>query len=116
MKEQWKKLLRNVAKENRTDKMKLQLRKIGSAFLTHHEVIAQEAVYRTLSMPMKQLSRTVVFVDTNPKSNRIGVLKDLNAISLLDDDDTNVLRNEKRGLQLVFHVSTLQSITQPLFN
>ena len=27
-----------------------------------------------------------------------------------------VLRNEKRGLQLVFHVSTLQNITQPLFN
>ena len=27
-----------------------------------------------------------------------------------------VLRTEKRGLQLVFHASTLQSITQPLFN
>ena len=43
-------------------------------------------------MPMKQLSRTVVFVDTNPKTNRIGVLKDLNAISQLDDDDTNVFQ------------------------
>ena len=38
-------LLRNVAKKNRTDEMKLQLRKVGSAFLTHHEVSAQEAVY-----------------------------------------------------------------------
>ena len=41
---------------------------------------------------MKQLSRTVVFVDTNPKSNRIGVLKDSNAISQLDDDDINVFQ------------------------
>ena len=85
-------LLRNVAKENRTDEMKLQLRKVGSAFLTHCEVSAQEAVYRILSMPMKQLSRTVVFVDTNPKTNIIGILKDLNAISQLDDGDTNVFQ------------------------
>ena len=52
-----------------------QLRKIGSAFLTHREVSAQEAVYRLLSMPMKQLSRSVMFVDTNPKNERIAVLK-----------------------------------------
>ena len=64
-------LLRNVANENRTDEMKLQLRKVGSAFLNHTEVSAQEAVYRILSIPMKQLSRTVVFVDTSPKNNRI---------------------------------------------
>ena len=41
---------------------------------------------------MKQLSRTVVFFDTNPKKSRIGVLKDLNTISQLDDDDTNVFQ------------------------
>ena len=73
-------LLRNVVNENRTDELKIQLRKVGSAFLNHREVSAQEAVYRILSMPMKQLSRSVVFVDTNPKSNRIGVLKDMNSI------------------------------------
>ena len=70
--------------------MKLQLRKVGSAFLIHCEVSTQEAVYRILSMPMKQLSINLVFVNTNPKSNRIGVLKDLNAISQLGDDDINV--------------------------
>ena len=32
-------------------------------------------VYRLLSMPMKQLSRSVMFVDTNPKNERIAVLK-----------------------------------------
>ena len=41
---------------------------------------------------MKQLSRTVVFVDTNAKINRIGVLKDLNTISNLEDNDDNVFQ------------------------
>ena len=40
----------------------------------------------------KQLSRSVVFVDTNSKCNRIGVLKDLNSLSQLDDDDQNVFQ------------------------
>ncbi len=46
-------LLRNVVNENRTDELKLQLRKVGSAFLNHREVSAQEAVYRILSIPMR---------------------------------------------------------------
>ena len=58
-------LLKRVAAEARTDELKTQLRKVGSAFLTHREVSAQEAVYRILSLPM---SRSVVFVDTNPKN------------------------------------------------
>ena len=67
-------LLKRVASEARTDELKQQLRKVGSTFLTHREVSAQEAVYRILSLPMKQLSRSVVFVDTNTKSERIAVL------------------------------------------
>ena len=55
-------LLKRVAAEARTDELKSQL-KVGSAFLTHREVSAQ-AVYRILSLPMKQLSRSVVFVNT----------------------------------------------------
>ena len=47
---------------------------------------AQEVVYRILSLPMKQLSRSVVFLDTNPKNT---VLK---ALSQLADDDTNVFQ------------------------
>ena len=71
-------LLKHVAAEARTEELKMQMRKVGSVFLTHREVSAQEAVYRILSLPMKQLSRSVVFVDTNPKHERIA------------DDDTNV--------------------------
>jgi hypothetical protein len=84
------KLLRNVHNENRADEMKIQLRKVGSAFLNHREVSAQEAVNCILSTPMKQLSRSTVFVDTNPKNTRFGELKDVKTISKLDDYDTTV--------------------------
>ena len=66
-------LLKQVAAEARTEELKMQMHKVGSAFLTHREVSAQEAVYRILSLPMKQLSRSVVYVDTNPKCERIAV-------------------------------------------
>ena len=85
-------LLKRVATEARTDELKIQLRKVGSAFLTHRELSAQEAVYRLLSIPMKQLSRSVVFVDTNPKNERIAVLKSNESLSQLDDSDTNVFQ------------------------
>ena len=44
------------------------------------------------SLPMKQLSRSVVFVDTNPKHERIAVLKTNDSLSQLDDDNTNVFQ------------------------
>ena len=85
-------LLKQVAAEVRTSELKTQLRKIGSAFLNHREVSAQECVYRMLSMPMKQLSRSVVFVDTNAKKDRIAVLKSTDMLKQLDDEDTNVFQ------------------------
>ena len=85
-------LLKQVADEVRTDELRTQLRKIGSAFLDHREVSAQEAVYRLLSLPMKQLSRAVVFVDTNVKKDRIAVLKGRDAIDQLDGEDSDVFQ------------------------
>ena len=64
-------LLKRVVSEARTDELKSQLRKVGSAFLTNREVSAQEAVYRILSIPMKQFSRSVVYVDTNTNNEII---------------------------------------------
>ena len=85
-------LLKQVAAEVRTDELRAQLHKIGSAFLDHREVSAQEAAYRVLSMPMKQLSRSVVFVDTNAKKERIAVLKSNDMLKQLDGDDPNVFQ------------------------
>ena len=39
---------------------------------------------------MTQLSRSVVFVDTNPSHERVGVLKSFKEISELDGDDQNI--------------------------
>ena len=85
-------LLRCVATKARTEELKAQMRKVGSGFLTHREVSAQEAMYRILSLPMKQLGRSVVFVDTNTKNEKIAVLKDSATLGELDDDDTNVFQ------------------------
>ena len=42
-------LLKRVASETRTEELKQQMRKVGSAFLTRREVSAQEAVYTLLA-------------------------------------------------------------------
>ncbi len=83
-------LLKRVAVEARTEELKTQMKKVGSAFLTHREVSAQEAAYRILPLPMKRFTRTVVFVDNNLKKDRIGVLKPSHVIEGLDDEDSNV--------------------------
>ena len=85
-------LLKQVAAETRTDELKTQLKKVSSAFLSHREVSTQEAVYRIRSLLMKQLSRSVEFVNTNPKNERIAVLKNNDSLSELNDDDTNVFQ------------------------
>ena len=85
-------LLKNVSNEVRTEELNTQLRRVGTTFLNHREVSAQEAVYRMLSMPIKQLSRSVIFVNTNPKNERIAVLKSSDDLNKLDDDDTNVFQ------------------------
>ena len=81
-------LLKRVANETTND-LKAQIKKVGSAFLTHREVSAQEAAYRILSIPLKQLTRQVVFVDTNPKNERVAVLKGHDILKHLEDDDPN---------------------------
>ena len=78
-------LLKHVAHENRSEELVKQLRKVGSAFLTHRELSAQEAAYRLLSLPMRQLSRAVVFINTNKKEEMIAVVKPISDLGKLDD-------------------------------
>ena len=67
-------LLKQVGNESRTEDITEQLRRLGSTFLHNGEVSAQEAAYRLLSIPMKQLSRSVDFLNTNTSDQRIGLL------------------------------------------
>ena len=64
-----------MSKECDGEQIGTQLRHLGSVFLKHREVSAQEAVYRILSLPLKQLSRKVVFINTASKEERVSLLK-----------------------------------------
>ncbi|XP_052678330.1 uncharacterized protein LOC128159314 [Crassostrea angulata] len=47
------------------------LKKIGSAYLKHREVSAQEAVYRVCNLKMKECSRKVVFIPVGENPTRL---------------------------------------------
>ena len=47
-------LLLKVSKESGAEEVKTQMAKLGSTFLNHREVSAQEAAYRLLSLPLKR--------------------------------------------------------------
>ena len=85
-------LLKQVGNESRTEDITEQLRLLGSAFLYNQEVSAQEAVYRLLSIPMKQLSRSFVFLNTNAFDQRIGLLKPLQCLEAMDDNNENIFQ------------------------
>ena len=85
-------LLKQACKEHADKDVKTMLRKVGSTFLNHREISAQEATYRILSMPMKKLSRSVVFVNTDPRNERIAVLKTKDQLENKHKDDEDIFQ------------------------
>ena len=83
-------LLKNVCRECRGEDIRVQLRRIQSVFLNHRELSAQEAAYRILSLPLKQLSRTVVFINTSPKQDRVTMLKPTRQLNQMEDESENI--------------------------
>ncbi|XP_061175927.1 uncharacterized protein LOC133184868 [Saccostrea echinata] len=94
------------------------MKKIGSAYLHHREVSAQEAVYRVCNLKMKECSRKVVFVPVgdNPVrlSKPLSVLKkkaskDAEITDVEEDDEdevwmTNIIeRYLNRPDKSIFH-------------
>ena len=77
--------LKQVSKECGSEKIRTQLRHLGSVFLNYREVSAQEAVYRILSLPL-QMSRKVIFINAAAKGDRVSLLKLINQIQDMDDD------------------------------
>jgi len=53
--------------------VKEQLKQVGAAYMTHREVSAQEAVYRSLSMPLKHFTRDTVFIPAHSNCIRLSV-------------------------------------------
>ena len=57
--------VKSVTEEVMGEELRCQLKKVGTAFLSNRELSAQEAVYCILYLPLKMLSRSVVYVDSN---------------------------------------------------
>ena len=85
-------LLKQVSKECRDHDIRSKLKKLGSVFLNNREVSAQEAAYRILSLPMQKKSRTVIFVNTDPKSERVAVLKPSKDLEHKHNDDEDIFQ------------------------
>ena len=80
-------LLRRICKEVQDQDMKSQLKEVGRKFLGSREVSAQEAAMRILSLPLMKKSRTVTFVNTDPKDKRIAMPRmDLHKLEPDDED------------------------------
>ncbi|XP_062591494.1 uncharacterized protein LOC134252984 [Saccostrea cucullata] len=92
------------------------LKKIGSAYLHHREVSAQEAVYRVCNLKMKECSRKVVFVPVGENPTRLSKplsqIKRQKGVEKENDEDddeneiwmTNIIeRYENRPNKPLFH-------------
>ncbi len=68
-------LLRNAQREARqgNEDALTELRKLGSVYLQHREVSVMGAIYLVCSMPLKQSSRNVVFVQTDVHGQKISL-------------------------------------------
>ncbi|XP_065926121.1 uncharacterized protein [Magallana gigas] len=68
---------------------KQTIKKIGSAYLNHREVSAQEAVYRVCNLKMKECSRKVVFIPVGDNPTRLSKpLSQLKRTSKSDDNES----------------------------
>jgi hypothetical protein len=69
-----------------------RLKKLGNVFLNSRILSAQEAAVRSVGLPLKNLSRTVVFVNTNYSCERVRILKSHDEIANLHRDSENVFK------------------------
>ena len=85
-------LLRDASEEIKQGNhgIRQQVRHISNKFLNHIEVSAQEAVYLLMQLPLCHSSRSVIFVNTGPKEERVGMLKKFEALEQMKDDETDI--------------------------
>ena len=84
--------LKNVSASSQHLGAKASMKAIAKKFLSHREVSAQEAVYRLMSLPLTKGSRDVVFIATDLPENRTWIIKPMNLINNLEDDDPDVFQ------------------------
>ena len=72
------------AKQGNTN-IKQQVHDASNKFLNSVEISEQEAVYVVLQLPMRKVSRSVIFINTSP-AERVELLKSLSEIKNLSDN------------------------------
>ena len=87
-------LLREAHKEVKkgNDSLKKQISFMGNKFLNAVETSAQEAAYFILQMPIIQKSRSVIFINTCHRDERVRVLKQEEMLKELKDEDTDIFQ------------------------
>lgn len=85
-------LMQRATQESKEYKLSLkqQMRHFGNQFLTHVEVSAQEAVYFVLQLPLRRSSRGFLFLNTNPATERLSLLKSNAVLEEMPTKSTNV--------------------------
>jgi len=70
-----------VAKEE--SELKVQMRRVGKAFVENLEISIQEAGWDLLQMRLKHADRDVIFIQTQVEADRVGMLKPIQEIAQL---------------------------------
>ena len=69
-----------------------RLKRVGNVLMNARELSAQEAAYRAVGLPLRTMSRTVVYVDGNKPHQRTRILKSAADLKKLDSDSTDIFR------------------------
>ncbi|KAK9812967.1 hypothetical protein WJX72_006602 [[Myrmecia] bisecta] len=70
--------------------LKQRLRSVGNTFLRAHEISAQEAVYLTMGLPLRDASRSFIYIPTTAKDQRTAVLKKDEELKGLSSKPTDI--------------------------
>ena len=63
-----------------------------NVFLTHREISTDEAVYRLLSMPLRESNRKVIFIPTDEPHKRTCILKPQKELEGLPEDSLDIFQ------------------------
>ena len=86
-------LMKKACKEAHEKGVREKLYNTGSIFLKAREISEHEAISRVLSLKLRQSNVDVLFIQTDPKDNRIRILKSKKKLEKLDDDDQDIYEN-----------------------
>ena len=86
-------VMEKACREARNGNMDLKqsVRHMGNAFLNGVETSQEEAACLLLGMPITQMSREVVFINTAPVDERTCLLKSMDEIKKMDPESTDVV-------------------------